>query len=459
MDFAPFVFGGISHVPDAFNAARQYGQPWTNNRSEKDVVGAKFVTTLDDTFTLRTAVRYGNMWRENTYIDAILTNAGGSYTESTTRTTRQTESTVAGYSLVDAKFDTAGIRHLITFGYTDAYYYYTRGPNVTTTLGPSSVDSPAQFAEPTSAVPGTSNFQAQNLGNILIGDRIMLNPYWSALVGVNDARVNQTGGGVNGPPSSVLGTPNFHQDEVSPSYSLLFTPSSWITFYGTYIQALSLGDQAPNTANGIPVVNAGAVLPPSVSTEYEAGAKIDLASFNLTTAFFNINKINAETNPATHVFIQDGRQVHQGIEVIGKGKITDQLTFVGGFTIMDAKIEQATALPASSGKIPINVPEQQARAYFEYAVPPSFVSGLTFVAGANYYGRRPVDALNTGFMPSATIFDAGLRYEPIVYGRKLTFNLTVSNIFNTAYWASYNASGMLLGAPRIIALSGKIPLW
>jgi outer membrane receptor for Fe3+-dicitrate len=46
-----------------------------------------------------------------------------------------------------------------------------------------------------------------------------------------------------------------------------------------------------------------------------------------------------------------------------------------------------------------------------------------------------------------------------VYGRKLTFNLTVSNIFNTAYWASYNASGMLLGAPRIIALSGKIPLW
>jgi len=194
-------------------------------------------------------------------------------------------------------------------------------------------------------------------------------------------------------------------------------------------------------------------------TPTTAGAKIDLASFNLTTAFFNINKINAETNPATHVFIQDGRQVHQGIEVIGKGKITDQLTFVGGFTIMDAKIEQATALPASSGKIPINVPEQQARAYFEYAVPPSFVSGLTFVAGANYYGRRPVDALNTGFMPSATIFDAGLRYEPIVYGRKLTFNLTVSNIFNTAYWASYNASGMLLGAPRIIALSGKIPLW
>jgi outer membrane receptor for Fe3+-dicitrate len=44
-----------------------------------------------------------------------------------------------------------------------------------------------------------------------------------------------------------------------------------------------------------------------------------------------------------------------------------------------------------------------------------------------------------------------------VFDRKLTFNLTISNIFNQSYWASYN-SGMLLGTPRVIAFSGKIPL-
>lgn len=334
---------------------------------------------------------------------------------------------------------------------------YTRGPNVTTTLGTSSVAAPVQFAEPATFVPGTSNFQAQNLGNLLIGDRITLNRYWSALVGVNDAIVNQTGGGVNGPPSSVLGTPNFQQSKVTPNFSLLFTPAPFVTLYGTYIQALSLGDQAPATNNGVAVVNAGEILAPSVSTEYEAGAKFDLGRFDITAALFNIDKVNAETNPQTNLFIQDGREVHQGVEVTGKGKITDQLTFVGGFTVMKAEIQQATALPASNGKVPINVPEQQARAYFEYTPFPSLVPDLTLVAGASYYGKRPVDALNTGFMQAATIFDAGVRYEPVVWGRKLAFNLSISNLFNTAYWASYN-SGMLLGAPRTISFSGKIPL-
>ena len=60
-------------------------------------------------------------------------------------------------------------------------------------------------------------------------------------------------------------------------------------------------------------------------------------------------------------------------------------------------------------------------------------------------------------MPQATTFDLGLHYQPVVYGHKLTFNLTVSNVFNEAYWASYN-TGMLLGAPRVISFSAKIPL-
>jgi iron complex outermembrane recepter protein len=458
VDFAPYVLNGVSIVPSAFNASKQYGQPWTNNTSEKDVLGTKFVSELDDVFTFRSAVRYASMWRDNTYIDGILTDAIGDYKEQTTMTTRQHETTWGGYTLMDANFDAASLHHLITFGYTDSYYYYTRGPNVTTQLGATNVDAPASFPEPNVVIPGDSNFQAQNLGNVVLGDRVTFNQYWSALVGVNDARVNQTGGGINGPASSVLGTPVYNQDKVTPNTSLMFKPVSWATLYGTFIEALELGDQAPDTTNGIPVVNAGAVLAPSASTEYEAGVKMDFGRYFLSTAFFNINKVNAEVNPATNYYIQDGREVHQGIEVIGKGKITDQLTFVGGFTLMQARVDEATALPASNGKIPINVPEAQARGYFEYALPQSLASGVTLVTGANYYGRRPVDALNTGFMPAATTFDVGLRYEPVVFGRKLAFNLTVSNLFNEAYWASYN-TGMLLGAPRIIAFSGKVPLW
>jgi iron complex outermembrane recepter protein len=455
--FGPYVVNGISYVPAAFNPTKQYGQPWTFNSSEKDLIGAKFTTNYDDIFTFRTAVRYGNMQRDYTWISATLTSATGNYTETSTQDTTQNEQTWGGYALVDAKFDTGPAHHVVTFGYTDTYFYFTRGPDVNTKLGTSNVNTPAQFSEPDTVIPGTSNFQAQNIGNALIGDHITFNRYWAALIGVNDAMVHQTGGGI----SSVLSTADYNASKVSPTYALLFTPQSWVTLYASYLEGLEAGDQAPSTANGIPVVNANAILPPSVSTSYEAGAKMDFGRFFLTTALFDINKVNAEVNPSSNVYIQDGREDHRGVEVIGKGKITDQLTFVGGFTLLDAKIEQATALPASNGKIPINVPEQEARAYFEYALPETFVPGLTFVAGANYYGKRPVDALNTGFLAPATTVDVGLRYEPVVWGRKLAFNLTVSNVFNVSYWSSYGgggATGMLLGTPRLFAFSGKIPL-
>ena len=466
VDFAPIVANNISYVPNAPGPTKQYGQPWTFNNSEKDLVGGKVVSELNDWLTLRTAYRYGTMYRDNTYIDALFTS-NTAYKEQVVQTTRQVETTLAGYGLFDSKLNTFGITHDVTFGYTNAYYYYTRGPNVITpSIGVSNVNDPASFAEPEPAIPGTSNFQSQNLGNFLVGDRITINKYWSAIVGVDEAMVNQGGAGSSAIPtfnSGVLSTASYNQDKLTPTYSLLFKPISDVTFYATYLELLSLGDTAPVTANGMPVTNAYDVLAPSVSTEYEAGAKMTLAGMYVTAAWFDINKVNAEVNPQTNTYVHDGREIHEGLEVIAKGKLTDQLTLVGGFTVLDARIAEATALPASNGKIPQGVAEQEARAYFEYAFPNTFLPNVIFVSGVNYYGKRPVDVLNTAFLSPVTTFDAGLRYQPLIWNRRMVFNLTVSNIFDKSYWASYNvgatAQGMLEGTPRLIAFSGKIPLY
>ena len=132
------------------------------------------------------------------------------------------------------------------------------------------------------------------------------------------------------------------------------------------------------------------------------------------------------------------------------GKLTGRLTAVGGFTVMQARIENAPQDLRINGKVPVNVPERQARAYFEYLIPG--LDGLTGSLGVNYLGGRPYDQLNTAFLQDAVIVDLGMRYQTVLFGQDTTFNLRVSNLFDTSYWSYVRiGDGMLLGAPRTVA--------
>jgi iron complex outermembrane receptor protein len=230
----------------------------------------------------------------------------------------------------------------------------------------------------------------------------------------------------------------------------MYKPVSNVTTYASYMQGLIAGGAAPSAAK-----NANQVLSPSVSDQYEVGAKATLGGMDLTAALFRIDKVNEYTDPTDNVYKQDGREVHQGVEVTGTGKICDRLTAVGGFTLMDAEVTHAKNNTALEGKTPINVPESQAKVYLEYELP--YVSHLTATAGGNYFGRRSVDALNTQYFPEAVTCDAGVRYQPVIYGHKTTLNLNVTNLLDKRYWSYYRSGdGLLLGEPRLFAFSAKL---
>ena len=180
-----------------------------------------------------------------------------------------------------------------------------------------------------------------------------------------------------------------------------------MTTYVTYMQGLAAGVAAPTTSSGLTIVNANQVLPASISDQWETGVKTTLGRMDLSAALFHINKINAVAEPlsaTTAVYAYDGREFHEGLEVTGTGKVTDDLTFTGGVVAMKAWVESS---PQYKGNIPVNVPEVQARGYFEYA---PWMPNLTFTFGANYDGRRPVDAANTGFIAGSVRYDTGIRY-------------------------------------------------
>ncbi|WP_419673214.1 hypothetical protein [Aliarcobacter butzleri] len=79
---------------------------------------------------------------------------------------------------------------------------------------------------------------------------------------------------------------------------------------------------------------------------------------------------------------QDGLEIHEGLELTATGKVTDNLTIVGGGTIMDLEIDKAAS---NEGKKPTDTASKMAKLYAEYDI--SAVKGLTLTGGAYYTGE------------------------------------------------------------------------
>lgn len=444
-----FDSSGIGYsVPDAFDPTRQYGQPWTRNESEKGIIDIGLDSKINEAFSVRGAFRRGDMWREYRYVSAKLLNEAGDYEETFVDSPRQDESTSAAYALVDARFETLDLEHTLTFGYTHWGFRFERGADFKAPLGPSSVNDPAAYD-----IPGDSGdqntFNEQAVHNVLAGDRVQISPEWSTLVGLNYAMFRKETGQFN--PWGTAYSPDDSQAELTPCLGLVYQPIEDLSFYSSYMQGLVNGGSAPSTA-----ANAGEILDPSVSDQYEVGAKATLyRTLDVSLALFRIETINEYIDPSDNVYKQDGRQTHQGAEVEANARLLNCLTVVGGFTAMQAEIEKAASNPAAEGETPINVPETSARLHAEYDLPRALaIPGiLTLTGGASYYGSRPVDLPNTHSIPDVTLLDAGVRYRPL---DRLTLTLNVSNLTDEHYWQYYRVGdGLLLGDPRLYAFSAR----
>jgi iron complex outermembrane receptor protein len=449
--FSPAYFAGKAYIPPAPDPSRQYGQPYTHNQSERDLVGGEVETPLSDDFKLRAAYRYGDAWRRFNYIDAEFSRLPGIYRETYVDTPEQHEQTHAGYVLVETQFATWSVKHFLTFGVTASYFDFRRGPNRDRFIGLSSISDPV-YIPPPFHVPLDADRTDQNqlLTNFLVGDRVVFDSQWSALIGANYAGLDQ---GAGGHAPGITGA-NFSRSLPSPGLSLIYKPIPSLSLYATYMQGLETGGMAPAVAtfNNVtkPVPNAGQILSPEVDDQYEVGAKATVGSMFLTAALFRIDKVNEAVDQTDFAYRQEGREVHEGLEVTAAGKLTGRLTAVGGFTVMQARIDNAPQNSQLNGKIPVNVPERQARAYFEYLIPE--LDGLTGSLGVNYFGARPVDSLNTGFLPDAVTVDLGMRYQTVLFGQDTTFNVRVTNLLDTAYWSYIRiGDGILEGTPRTVA--------
>ncbi|MES2291187.1 MAG: TonB-dependent receptor [Pseudomonadota bacterium] len=244
---------------------------------------------------------------------------------------------------------------------------------------------------------------------------------------------------------------DFKIETWTPAFGVVLKPMDNLSIYGTYLQGLEETQPAPlNSARPFEV------LPPSKSTQYEAGIKFEpRKGLLLQLAGFQIERASAFTDPVDNVYKLAGRSRYKGIEGSLTGDITREIAVYLSGLYIDAEV--TSAVPATLiGKRPENTAEWTGSAYVEYK--PVYFSGFAISGGALYNSSRPINALNEAFIDGYTTFSGSVRYTFEGVAKGLTVQLNGENLFDKRYWAGTGSNLLSVGLPRTVKLTARVSL-
>ena len=251
-----------------------------------------------------------------------------------------------------------------------------------------------------------------------------------------------------------------------PQYSATYAPVTNLTLYGNYSVMLSLGPQAPAwaaTQSG----NGSTFLAPFFTRQAEVGAKFEpgqrilmtMALFRMRQPFF-YPKVDPD-NPELPIFLSEGRETHDGIELGVQGKTTNWLRLSATAAGIQATSDN-TGTPAFDDKQVINQPRWKTAVFADIALPRITglrLSDLHLLPGWGYTGRKEATRDDTVSVGGYNLFNLGARYSPSGEQGRMTFRIYADNILDKRYWkdtgASYGDTFIHLGAPTTVRLSGQ----
>lgn len=450
-----FSYATTAALPTAPDATRQgYGQDFAGQHLRTDTASAKLRHTLAADWTLTAGYLRQQAQRDLRGLTNTLAANGQTYTSSLS--TAQTGITDIDSTLayLNGKVRALGVEHELTLG-ANGYWQRQFTPKKTqsSTLGTAFLASPRDYGEPFWQDLGPDYKSGENRQqSLVLGDTITLSDRWSILVAASQDWLQGHSWSNAGALSS-----SYRSSGLSPTASVMFKPAPAVTLYATYADSLQKGDSAPATG----VVNAGQVLDPYRSQQWEAGAKAGLAAIDLNAALFRINRPFATTTNA--VFKEQGEQVNTGLELGARGQVRPGLTIMAGITLLDPRLTD-TGNTATADQLVVGVPRVQANLYAEYAI--DRLPGLTLTANLHHTGRRAANDTNTSWADAYSTFDLGARYTDAMWGERLTWRVGVNNLFDERYWASVFPSSIngtnvgnpsaFVGSPRTLSASVQV---
>lgn len=176
-------------------------------------------------------------------------------------------------------------------------------------------------------------------------------------------------------------------------------------------------------------------LKPEEGYQIEGGVKYEPTFFDgvITASVFQIDKRNnAVTNPITFEQSQLGKVRSRGFELESKVNVNDNWKVTAGLDYTDMEVLENAANPLLVGKSPYITPKVKASLWVDYLVTAGALEGLSLGAGVRHQGWSWADEQNTEKVPSATVFDAAVRYEK----ENWVASLNVANLFDKEYVTS-----------------------
>ena len=431
------------------DANKFWSQKWTNIDLNSQSLGATIDWAINKNINWRSTYSTAETKRQMKFTNNDL-QSNTSYNQWIANYSPQNFFSSGGFSYLDINFNTGDIEHTLTTGWRfskghfQEHEQWNRGIFTEDNL---STEKPTYITEPDWGNPDlgkvTDKYKKAS-HNYIIGDDIRFNQQWSALVGISLVEVSV----------SNYWKADYKESAVTPNLSLIYQPLDNITTYVSYSEGFEVGGIANDFLNGETVINAGEVMEPLTSSQIELGAKVDIDGILLTAALFEIDKgleyYNA-INDNQYEFVQDGRQVHRGLEFTATGKLSENLTLVGGFTLLDAQVKDNKANPTSEGNTPENVAEEMFKLYGEYNV--TAIPGLVINGGFNHTGSFYGGSLtNTDKIDAYTLVDIGARYNLDLANKDVTLRLNINNLTDEQYWLT----NTFLGDRRTVSASVSV---
>ena len=438
---------------------------WDVDRTDLGV-GLKYKIT--DKLKLRAAAHYNDATFGGTSANLVFTEDPDIYLFGASYGGQAFKSRGA-YTYLDAEFDTGPLEHKLTLGASG--YFLDRESTSGNGRGTQSANALYQgrFSNPGLAVnfdldrfnmtqgAYLLNVSDQLRYNLFIGDSIKYKDKWEVLLGLTRVKMRNRSYATSNTATQQIGQKLSESNDsaITPTVAVMYKPVPSVTTYASYVESVEMGQVVPQNSGGVNWANAGELLPPLKSTQYEVGVKAEVGGMFLTAALFQIDRGLMYIDYPNRLYVQGkGSQLHRGLELTGRGKITKDLTLMGGLTFLDAKVKE-TEEPSFLDKQPRYAPKFAGKLYAEYALP--FVDGLTLTGGVNHFGKVYTNKDNSFQLPSFTTGDLGLKLETETLGQNMTYRLNVTNVTDESYWFSGGSiSHLQIGPPRSVAFSAEI---
>ncbi len=445
-----FSYLGLANnvpLPWAPNARTNQGQAWYD-QNRTDLFGV-LRSELDLTDRITAYVAFGAHDFRTTGLYApsvIITNINGNATSNAPFNLNGYTTYATAEAGLRAFVDTGPIGHELAATAT-TLSSDNGSATVSGTAFATNIYEPTAIARQNIATPAANKTSSQELSSFGFADTLSAAEKRIQLTaGVRLQRVQAAN--YNG--TTGLQTSNYDQSVASPSVALLFKPWQNVSVYANWIQGLQQGTIVSSL-----YANAGEVLPPYVTTQYEAGVKADWGKVTTTLSLFQISQPNTIVNVASNTLSLDGEQRNQGLEFNVFGEPTEGVRLLGGVMFLNPVLAR-TQGGTTDGWIAPFTPQLNLNLYGEWDLP--FLEGLTLNGRVVYTSSQYVDTTwPRRSLPEWTRFDLGARYafeNPGAKGRLVVARFNVENVLDTSYWAGGGSVTTLsLGAPRTFRLS------